>query len=70
MSTETAVLNLNPTRLLLAAVIGLIIMLVLIIKFKIQAMISILVGAISIGLISADKLKCIKLTDQTIRRGS
>lgn len=43
---------LNPTRLVIAAIIGLIILLVLIIKFKIQAMISILIGAISIGLIA------------------
>ena len=42
---------LNPTRLVLAAIIGLIILLVLIIKFKVHAMIAILVGAISIGLI-------------------
>lgn len=44
--------ELNPTRLVIAAIIGLIILLVLIIKFKIQAMISILIGAISIGLIA------------------
>lgn len=50
MGTETLVLN--PTRLVIAAIIGLIILLVLIIKFKVQAMISILVGAISIGLIA------------------
>lgn len=50
MSTETA--TLDPTRLVLAAVIGLAILLVMIIKFKIQAMISILVGAIAIGLIA------------------
>ena len=43
---------LNPGRLIAAAVIGLIILLVLIIKFKIQAMVSILIGAISIGLIA------------------
>lgn len=43
---------LNPTRLVVAAIIGLVILLVLIIKFKIQAMISILIGAISIGLIA------------------
>lgn len=43
--------ELNPTRLIIAAIIGLAILLVLIIKFKIQAMISILIGAISIGLI-------------------
>lgn len=42
---------LDPTRLILAAIIGLIILLVLIIKFKTHAMIAILVGAISIGLI-------------------
>ena len=42
---------LNPTRLVLAALIGLVILLVLIIKFKIQAMIAILIGAIAIGLI-------------------
>lgn len=45
-------IQLNPARLILAAVIGLIILLVLIIKFKIQAMISILVGAVAIGLIA------------------
>ncbi|MDO5425897.1 MAG: gluconate:H+ symporter [Eubacteriales bacterium] len=43
---------LNPTRLVAAAVIGLVILLVLIIKFKIQAMIAILVGALAIGLIA------------------
>ena len=47
-----AVATLDPTRLVLAAIIGLIILLVLIIKCKVQAMISILVGAISIGLIA------------------
>lgn len=49
---STATTELNPTRLVAAAVIGLVILLVLIIKFKIQAMIAILVGAVSIGLIS------------------
>lgn len=49
MPSETM---LNPTRLVAAAVIGLIILLVLIIKFKIQAMISILLGALAIGLIA------------------
>ena len=44
MTTETVALN--PTRLVIAAIIGLIILLVLIIKFKIQAMISILIVAI------------------------
>lgn len=43
---------LDPTRLVIAAVVGLIILLVLIIKFKVQAMVSILVGAISIGLLA------------------
>ena len=50
MGSETVALN--PTRLVIAAIIGLVILLVLIIKFKIQAMISILIGAISIGLIA------------------
>lgn len=45
-------LALNPTRLIIAAVLGLIILLVLIIKFKIQAMVSILIGAIAIGLLA------------------
>lgn len=46
------VVSLNPTRLILAAVIGLALLLVLIIVFKIHAMISILVGAITIGVIA------------------
>lgn len=50
MSQEA--LTLDPTRLIIAALIGLAILLVLIIKFKIQAMVSILIGAISIGLIA------------------
>lgn len=50
MSAEATALN--PTRLVIAAIIGLVILLVLIIKFKIQAMISILTGAIAIGLIA------------------
>lgn len=54
MAAETA---LNPTRLVLAAVIGLIILLVLIIKFNVQAMIAILVGAIAIGLIAGMPLE-------------
>lgn len=49
MTPEVA---LNPTRLVIAAILGLIILLVLIIKFKVQAMIAILVGAICIGLIA------------------
>lgn len=44
--------TLNPTRLVIAAIIGLVILLVLIIKFKVQAMIAILLGAISIGLLA------------------
>ena len=43
---------LNPTRLVLAALIGLVILLVLIIKFNVQAMIAILIGAICIGLLA------------------
>ena len=39
-----------PLRLILAAVLGLILLLVLIIKFKLPAMIAILVGAVLIGL--------------------
>lgn len=42
----------NTTRLIAAALIGLILLLVLIIKFKVHAMISILIGAITIGLIA------------------
>ena len=48
----TEAIVLDPTRLVAAAVIGLVILLVLIIRFKVHAMISILVGAISIGLIA------------------
>ncbi len=43
---------LNPTRLVLAAIVGLVILLVLIIKFDVQAMIAILIGAIAIGLLA------------------
>ncbi|HRL58017.1 MAG TPA: gluconate permease, partial [Lachnospira sp.] len=42
----------QTTRLILAAVVGMILLLVLIIKFKIHAMLSILIGAITIGLIA------------------
>ena len=45
-------LNLDPTRLVIAALVGLALLLVLIIKFHIHAMISILVGAITIGLVA------------------
>lgn len=48
MNTEMAALELDPVRLIAAAVIGLAIMLVLIIKCKIQAMIAILIGAIGL----------------------
>lgn len=43
---------LDPARLVLAALAGLALLLVLIIKFKIHAMISILIGAITIGIIA------------------
>lgn len=46
------VVALDTTRLILAAIVGLALLLVLIIKFKIHAMISILLGAIAIGLIA------------------
>lgn len=45
-------ITLNPTRLVIAALIGLALLLVLIIKFKIHAMISILIGAITIGIVA------------------
>lgn len=41
---------LDPTRLIIAAIIGLIVLLVLIIRFKLQAMIAILIGSILIGI--------------------
>ena len=50
MTTEVA--SLDSTRLIIAALVGLVLLLVLIIKFKIQAMIAILVGALAIGLIA------------------
>lgn len=43
---------LDSTRLILAAVIGLAILLVLIIRFKVHAMLSILIGAVAIGMIA------------------
>lgn len=43
---------LNPTRLVTAAVVGLVVLLLLIIVFKVQAMISILLGAVLIGVIA------------------
>ena len=42
----------DAARLVIAAVVGLILLLVLIIKFRVQAMISILVGAMAIGLMA------------------
>ena len=56
---DATTVMLDPTRLVLAAVIGLILLLVLIIKFKGHAMISILVGAIAIGLIAGMPLTSI-----------
>ncbi|MEY8427303.1 gluconate:H+ symporter [Lachnospiraceae bacterium 46-15] len=50
MAEEALVLD--PVRLMIAAAVGLVILLVLIIKFKIQAMVSILIGAIAIGLLA------------------
>lgn len=50
MSAETVALD--PVRLMIAAVLGLVILLVLIIKFKFHAMVSILIGALFIGLIA------------------
>ena len=47
---------LNPGRLVAAAVIGLVLLLVLIIKFKVQAMVAILIGAIAIGLLVTEPL--------------
>ena len=46
------VAELDTTRLVIAAIIGLALVLVLIIKFKVHAMLSILIGAIAIGLIA------------------
>lgn len=50
-------ITLDPTRLVLAALIGLALLLVLIIKFKIHAMISILLGAITIGMVAGMLLR-------------
>ena len=52
----TAVATPDAARLVIAAVVGLILLLVLIIKFKVQAMISILVGAVAIGLMAGMSL--------------
>ena len=48
----TAVASPDAARLVFAAVAGLILLLVLIIKFKVHAMISILIGAVGIGLMA------------------
>ena len=48
----TAVATPDAARLVFAAVAGLILLLVLIIKFKVHAMISILIGAVAIGLMA------------------
>lgn len=48
---------LNPTRLVIAALIGLVILLVLIIKFNVQAMVAILIGALAIGLMAGMPLE-------------
>ena len=50
---------LDSTRLVAGALIGLVILLLLIIKFKVHAIISILVGAIAIGLIAGMPLPLI-----------
>ena len=51
----TAVATPDAARLIFAAVAGLILLLILIIKFKVHAMISILVGAVGIGLMAGDR---------------
>ena len=51
--------TLDPTRLVIAAIIGLALLLVLIIKFKVHAMISILLGAITIGVVAGMRLTLI-----------
>lgn len=43
---------LNPMQLIIAAILGLVLLLVLIIKFNVQAMVAILIGAIAIGLMA------------------
>ncbi len=58
---ENFMAELSAARLIIAALIGMVILLVLIIKFKVHAMISILVGAISIGLIGGMPLDQIVL---------
>ena len=48
----TAVATPDAARLVFAAVAGLILLLILIVKFKVHAMISILIGAVGIGLMA------------------
>ena len=55
----TTTANSNPVMLIIAALVGLAVLLVLIIKFKTQAMIAILIGAIVIGLLAGMPLSLI-----------
>ena len=59
LSLVTATSNSNPVMLIIAALVGLAVLLVLIIKFKTQAMIAILIGAIVIGLLAGMPLSLI-----------
>lgn len=52
----------NPTRLVATALIGFLVLLVLIIAFKVQAMIAILIGAIVIGIVAGMPLADIVTT--------
>lgn len=52
LATLASAVQTNPAWLIASAVIGLALLLVLIIKFKVQAMISILIGAVVIGLLA------------------
>ena len=60
------VAELDTTRLVIAAIIGLALLLVLIIKFKVHAMLSILIGAIAIGLIAGMPFEEIVTVDDGI----
>ena len=46
---EQTVFVANPTRLLIAAAVGIIVLLILIIKFKLHPVISMMIAAIIIG---------------------
>lgn len=59
LSLVTATASSNPVMLVIAALVGLAVLLLLIIKFKTQAMIAILVGAIVIGLLAGMPLSLI-----------